>query len=352
MEDTLIGSLIPLLVRSGLITANEAADPAGLTSTILGADGSSRRFVRLETNGKPLCLAVFPASLEMRDLAEARSVWFIGRHLQQQGIPVPILFGRQEEDGVIIFEDLGDIRLHDLVAATDFTDQTATDRLLRSYEETIASLVTMQIDAAKGFDAEWCWDTPCYDRQLMLERESGYFLRAFWQEMLGRTIPEGIEDEFRVIAGQAAEAPASFFMHRDFQSRNIMITDGRIRIIDFQGGRRGPLAYDLASLLTDPYAALPGAVQEHLQNFYLEHLRRRMVYDNRLFARHYSLLALQRNLQIVGAFAFLSQVRGKTFFAGYIRPAVVMLHARLQQPLFSEHTLLRRTVELAVEALN
>lgn len=352
MEDKMIGNLIPLLGQFELIAGHEALAAAGLTTTVLGADGSSRCFVRIEKAGKPLCLAVFPASLEIRDLAEARSAWHIGRHLQQQGIPVPRLYGWNDESGAILFEDLGDTRLYEAVRETDFADLFLRQRLVGLYEETIERLIAMQIDGARGFAEGWCWDTPCYDRQLMLERESGYFLRAFWQDLLGRRLPERIEMDFRAIADQAAEAPAGFFLHRDFQSRNIMIKDERIRFIDFQGGRRGPLAYDLASLLTDPYAALPGAIQEHLLHFYLEQLGRRMTIDAKAFRRHYSLLALQRNLQIVGAFAFLSQVRGKDFFAGYIRPAVAMLHTRLQDPIFRKQTVLRRTVDLAVEALN
>jgi aminoglycoside/choline kinase family phosphotransferase len=225
--------------------------------------------------------------------------------------------------------------------------------VLALYEETIDQLIVMQTEAAIDFDERWCWDTPRYDRQLMLVRESGYFIRSFWQEMLGRPIPDGLEDEFLGIADQAAEAPAGFFLHRDFQSRNLMVKDGQIRIIDFQGGRRGPLAYDLASLLIDPYAALPRALQDQLLHRYLERLGRRMPdIDSRAFLRHYSLLALQRNLQIIGAFAFLSRVRGKVFFADYIRPAVVMLHTRLQEPIFQRQSVLRHMAASALEALD
>ncbi len=352
MDDKLIDSLIPLLRQSGLIAGDEAGE-AGLAATVLGADGSSRKFVRLQRYGQPLCLAVFPARPEGRDLAEAEAAWRIGRHLLHRGVPVPVLYGRQAESGVILFEDLGDTRLHDLAVATDFADLLQAGPVIALYEQTIDQLVFMQTEAAIDFDERWCWDTACYDRQLMLVRESGYFLRSFWQEMLGRPIPEGLEAEFRDIADQAVEAPADFFLHRDFQSRNLMVKDGHIRIIDFQGGRRGPLAYDLASLLTDPYVALPQTLQEQLLHRYLERLARRMMgVDNRVFLRHYALLALQRNLQIIGAFAFLSRVRGKVFFADYIRPAVVMLHRRLQEPVFQKRKILRRTAASALEALD
>lgn len=352
IQDALLADLIPLLGQSGLIIeSGEEGVPSGLAVTGLNADGSSRRFLRVSLNQRPLCLAVFPATTGGRDLAEAHAAWHIGRHLRNKGVPVPALYGQQESSGAILFEDLGDVRLYDLVAATDFTDPHATERLQALYEETIALLLAMQIEAADEFDERWCWDTSSYDRELMVTRESGYFLRSFWQDMLGCQTPDGLEDEFQAIAAQASEAPARYFLHRDFQSRNIMIKEGQIRIIDFQGGRRGPLLYDLASLLTDPYAALPAEMQEHLLHFYMQQLGRRMTFDISEFYRHYSLLALQRNLQIVGAFAFLSRVRGKDFFASYIRPAVIMLANRLQEPIFDNQEILRRTVASALELL-
>jgi hypothetical protein len=317
----------------------------------LAADGSTRQFVRIARNTAPLCLAVFPFSVSDKEMAEAESAWQIGRHLRQKGVPVPDLLAREEASGTILFEDLGDVRLHDLVKATDFSDSRSRDRLLAVYREVIDNLVAMQVEGAVGFDDRWCWDSPRYDRQLMLERESGYFLRAFWCDLLGMDIPAGVEVEFAAIADQAAEAPGGFFLHRDFQCRNIMIKDGRVRFIDYQGGRLGPLGYDLASLLIDPYAALPADCCSRLFEYYSDVLGNRLEFDVDAFRRHYALLALQRNLQIVGAFAFLSRVRGKGFFADYIRPAVGQLHASLQNPLFADAVMLRTLVRTALDML-
>ena len=332
MEDTLLATLIPVLLRHRLVAEGELEL---LSFTPLAADGSTRRFVRIARNAVPLCLAVMPASASDREMAEAAAAWQIGRHLHGRGIPVPDLLAREEESGIILFEDLGDTRLHDLTLATDFSDARARGSLLAVYRQVIDQLVVMQIEGAAGFDERWCWDTPRYDRQLMLERESGYFLRSFWRDMLGMEIPAGVEGEFAAIAELAAAAPCDFFLHRDFQCRNIMIKDGQVRFIDYQGGRWGPLAYDLASMLIDPYATLPEECCSQLFQYYLDLMRNRLETDVDVFRRHYALLALQRNLQIIGAFAFLSQVRGKTFFAGYIRPAVHQLLARLQDPLFA-----------------
>jgi hypothetical protein len=347
-EAQLPADLVSILKDAGLI---EGGQEPGLAVTMLAADGSTRRFARISLHGRPLCLAVFPEVAEGSMLAEAVAAWRIGRHLQRQGVPVPELYGWDERRGLILFEDLGDTRLHDLVQATDFAAPGPRNRLLGMYRQAIDRLVAMQIDGGAGLDDGWCRDAPRYDRQLMLERESGYFLRAFWQDLLALPVPAGIDDEFAAIAGMAAQAPAGFFLHRDFQSRNIMIKDGRIRIIDYQGGRFGPLGYDLASLLIDPYADLPLDFSDHLFHYYLDRLGERMIFDPRDFRRHYSLLALQRNLQIIGAFAFLSRVRGKLFFADYIRPAVEKLRARLQEPIFAGQRILRAMADEAVERI-
>jgi aminoglycoside/choline kinase family phosphotransferase len=349
MKETLLEKLIPILLRHRLLAEGELEL---LSVAPLAADGSTRRFVRVAKNTAPLCLAVMPASTAAREMAEAAAAWQIGRHLQSRGVPVPELLAREEDSGLILFEDLGDTRLHDLVIATDFSDYQARANLLAVYREIIGQLVVMQVEGAVGLDEQWCWDTPRYDRQLMLERESGYFLRAFWSDLLGMDVPVGVEGEFAAIAGHAAEASCDFFLHRDFQCRNIMIKEGRVRFIDYQGGRRGPLGYDLASLLIDPYAALPEDCSSRLFEHYLDVLGNRLKVDVEAFRRHYALLALQRNLQIIGAFAFLSQVRGKTFFAGYIRPAVHQFHAHLQGPLFADMIHLRAMADKAMAMLD
>ena len=348
MKDTLLEKLIPILLRHRLLAEGELDL---LSVAPLAADGSTRRFIRVAKNTAPLCLAVMPASTAAREMAEAAAAWQIGRHLQDRRVPVPDLLGWEEDSGTILFEDLGDTRLHDMVMATDFSEAQARESLLAIYREVVDQLIIMQVEGAVGFDERWCWDTPRYDRQLMLERESGYFLRAFWRDLLGMAVPDGVEGEFAAIAGHAAEAPCDFFLHRDFQCRNIMIKDGRVRFIDYQGGRRGPLAYDLASLLIDPYAALPEDCCSQLFEYSLDVMENRLKLDVGVFRRHYALLALQRNLQIIGAFAFLSQVRGKTFFTGYIRPAVHQFHARLKEPLFADLKIVRAMADTAMVML-
>ncbi len=334
-----------LLVKAGLTTKTGHA----LTITPLAGDGSSRKFWRIVQGDKGLCLAVAPPSKTTQDMAEARAARAIGLHLLRQGIRVPEQYGWSEEHGIILFEDLGDCKLHDYVQKNQEKEEGTATSVGACYKGVVASLAMMQVRGAQGFDPTWCWDTPYYDRTVMLERESGYFLGAFWQDFLGKEEPSGLQEEFVSLADRAAMSPADYFLHRDFQSRNIMLYQGEARCIDFQGGRLGPLGYDLASLLLDPYVSLSSGLQEELLEVYLDTLEGMIPVDRKTFKKEYLLLALQRNLQIVGAFAFLSKQRKKVFFSQFLLPALGSLKILLDRKLFSEMQVLRETVRVAVK---
>lgn len=119
-------------------------------------------------------------------------------------------------------------------------------------------------------------------------------------------------------------------------------------VLLISGGRQGPLGYDLASLLIDPYAALPGIFQEELQELYLDELEKLTVVNRKGFREEYLFLAVQRNLQIIGAFSFLSQQRKKIFFQQFIGPALVSLDKLLGHELFTPFAVLRKTVASAL----
>lgn len=295
--------------------------------TVLVPDGSSRRFFQLRGLDDRHIIAILPPENDERGQAEAKSFDRIGRHLRQSGAPIPEIHAFDPATGLVLCEDLGERRLFEQVA------EQGPLQSLPLYEQAVRRLARMQVRAAEGFDPAWCWDTPHYDRQLMRERESSYFLRACCSDLLGIAFDrQAVEAECARLANEASLAPAGFFLHRDFQCRNIMLTGDTVRFIDFQGGRLGPLAYDLASLLLDPYAAVPQTMQEHLTEVYLHALQDEISYNPEQFRREYLVLALQRNLQILGAFAFLSQVRQKPFFAHYLRPAFASLDTLLAQP--------------------
>jgi hypothetical protein len=312
-------------------------------TTALSGDGSSRRFYRIRGTDSTSLLVVLPpapaagAPSAAVGLAEARSAYRIGSHLYKKGVPVPKILGYEEENGIIIFEDLGDTLLQQAIQRAKDPEWTR-DR----YRAVVDTLVHMQFTGRQGFDPDWCWDTPRYDRELMLTRESGYFLQEFCIRYLDNNrLASGLDEEFQALAGQAARQPADFFLHRDFQSRNLMLHNEELRIVDFQGGRLGPLGYDLASLLIDPYVGLNHQVQDELLSYYIKQVEPFGI-KGQEFAAGYCFLALQRNLQILGAFAYLSQVKGRPFFIQYIRPALVSLQERLANPAAADYPCLRR----------
>jgi N-acetylmuramate 1-kinase len=141
---------------------------------------------------------------------------------------------------------------------------------------------------------------------------------------------EDLAPDFERLLTGALPPGTNYFLHRDFQSRNLFITSGRLRVIDFQGGRLGPLGYDVASLLIDPYVNLSPAWQAELLDYYLDRLKTQLQVDEAAFREQYDHLALCRNLQVLGAYGYLTKVKGKEQFARHIPTAVRSLQRRLQ----------------------
>jgi aminoglycoside/choline kinase family phosphotransferase len=302
--------------------------PEKMSFTVLAGDGSERNFLRV-TGDSGSMIVVLPDSSADHGLAEANSAWLIGRHLQACEVPVPQIYGFDQETGVLLCEDLGEGLLHRLIIEEHWSEEQVS----KIYMEAIDLLVHMQVVGVRGFSANWCWDSPEYDRSLMLARESGYFLESYCRQLLGISdIPAELEPEFVQLADLAASPSTEYFLHRDFQSRNLMIKDNRLRVLDFQGGRRGPLGYDLASLLIDPYVSLPDRIINKLLSRYQEVAAELTGLDMAGFSEGYYWLSLQRNLQILGAFAFLYKEKGKVFFRDYLRPATESLIKILDEP--------------------
>lgn len=312
----------------------------------LCGDGSDRRFVRVPLKDFS-CMAIIPSSRDDHGKVEAAAYCRIGRHLYDKGVAVPEIYACDSDSGIVLCEDLGDTLFHAVIQDASLG---AAD-LFTLYRQIIDALVSFQVAGRDGFDPRFCWDTQRYDRQLMLERESGYFHKAYCRDFLDIHTRSGLSGEFQRLAARAAAEPGDFLLHRDFQSRNVMIKDGRVRIIDFQGARLGPLAYDLASLLIDPYAALDAETQRELLSYYMTAASRFIDIDRTAFLDGYYYIALQRNLQILGAFAFLSRRKGKVFFRQYILPATLTLARRLAAPQGQPFAGLRQVVAEALTRL-
>jgi aminoglycoside/choline kinase family phosphotransferase len=291
----------------------------------LAGDGSDRRFFRLL--GSPTVVLLFHPRPPGGEVNENDSYYQLGRHLRAQGVPVPEIYTYCREEFWMLLEDLGDISLESAIK------RQPQEGLVRHwYRQALGVLAAMQLQGAAGFDPSWCFDTPMVHRPFLWERECGYFVGAFLQGYLKLKISlEDLAPDFeRVLTGALPPGP-NYFLHRDFQSRNLFIKNGRLRVIDFQGGRLGPLGYDLAALLIDPYVNLSPAWQAELLDHYLDLLQDHLEVDREAFREQYYHLALCRNLQILGAFGYLTRVKGKSQFARYIPAALSSLRCRLQE---------------------
>ncbi|MEH0020113.1 MAG: sugar phosphate nucleotidyltransferase [Desulfobacter sp.] len=282
----------------------------------------------------------------------------IGRHLNSAGIAVPKVLGHDRLSGQVALEDLGNIHLADLVlerqALKKNTPKAAHEEdpfILSLYQKTIDALIGFSQKGFQGFNEDWTCQTRTYSKPLILDLECRYFMDAFVNGYLGIDASwTTYEPVFSHIADNALAKGLTGLMHRDMQSRNIMICRDEIRFIDFQSARTGPFQYDLASLLIDPYVTLPDKTQAALLDYAVQRLGLSRT-DEAEFRHSYAFCCLTRNLQILGAFGFLTRVKQKPRFESFIRPALNGLGQRLDamntsalEPLTSFVTRLLRSL--------
>jgi aminoglycoside/choline kinase family phosphotransferase len=298
-----------------------------LLDTLLSSDGSDRRFFKIQWKGKP-ALAIEPSPGDI-GTSETYSYVAIGNHLARAGIPVPKIYDFNKDTGIIVVEYLGDRHLHTEILA--LISRSKWSQVKRFYRQAISLLAKMQVWGCRGFNREWCYDSEYYDSKLAKEREAFYFLRSFVEDLMGCSKTQKLENELTGLALQVDLIDnKEYFLHRDFQSRNILVRNGVLRIIDFQGGRLGPLGYDVAALLLDPYVALPENFWNELLQFYLSELDSLNIdLDKAVFEREFRLLALLRTMQALGAYSYLYLKKGKVFFKPYISPALSNLKTLL-----------------------
>lgn len=338
------------------------ADPPPDITPIPG-DASDRRWFRLSRDGRTAVLADHGIRQSATGQTEADAFVAIGRHLRQRGASVPQILAAEPFAGLVVVEDFGSVHLADRVAQQDRmarTDQMArTDRtdgtrdfgeLAALYERVIDAAVELWARGREGFEPAWTWQTARYDRSVVLA-EGDYFVDAFLRGVCGLPIaPADFREEFRRLAGRIAETGTEGFLHRDLQSRNILIRPGgRPGFIDFQGGRLGPVQYDLAALLNDPYVRLPRKLRERLRDWAAERAGPRLGVSPAAFLRGCGPCALARNLQILGAFGYLSKVKGKTRFAAFISPALETLREILFSGAAGDYPRLAEVVDSLLE---
>jgi len=245
----------------------------------------------------------------------------IGSHLHDRDVCVPRILAHDALAGVVAVQDLGNTHLADVV-----NQMTEPADIIHMYRKVIDRLIVFSKKGADGFDLSWTCQTPYYSKSLILEKECRYFMDSFIHTYLGKNILfDTLADEFHFIADHALAHGMEGLMHRDCQSKNIMIKDGTPFFIDFQAARLGPIQYDLASLLVDPYVMLPEPVQTDLLAYAMDRLHLTSSDSRHRFVQSVDYCTLTRNLQILGAFAYLSRVKKKWWFETHIPAAVASL---------------------------
>jgi len=332
------------------VAAFDAVDKAFRNQKIkrvaLAGDGSDRKWYRL-SSGKSTLVMVDHGIRQNKKIAEADAFVAIGRHLEAAGVRVPKIYLYDTFAGLVFMQDLGDLNLQQVISETAEPSEVIT-----CYQTVIRQLLNMGVAAANNFNPAWTWQTPSYSRELILEKECRYFVEAFLQTYLGLKVRYShLAQEFALLADRALENAANGFMHRDMQSRNIMVNGGRYYFIDFQGGRMGPVQYDLASLLIDPYVDLPDALRLKLFDYAAHNLPPELDISPQQFRQGCVYCALTRNLQILGAFGHLSKNRGKLYFEKYIPAALGTLEKTLSDEVGREFPELKKIVEKTIQTI-
>ncbi len=339
MKDALdlLGELREPLGRLGLSLEDGGRD---CRLEILAGDGSDRQFFRIRQRDLRWVLLHSPPE---RDSAggEDLSYLLIGTHLLSRGVPVPQILWSDLSRGLFVLEDLGDCHVQKLA----LRPMCRPDPL---YAGMLKLLVHLHQRSRAGFRESFCFDTPVYDAAFIYARELEYFRKAFLVGCLNEEIDESdLRADFENLAESAGKFPPSLVFHRDFQSRNVMMIRGTLKIIDFQGMRFGPPTYDLASMLLDPYVSLDERLQRRLVRAYWKMTQN--LWEGRFgdFKASYEAVRLCRNLQVLGAYGFLGLQKGKTQFLKYIPCAWDRLLSWLGGPVKGRYPLLERTVRRA-----
>ncbi len=291
--------------------------------TPLAGDGSNRRIYRVQSGGHSAILAANPLPTDRSHPDENEGFLAVQDFLARRGVRVPALLGADPDAGLVLLEDLGDTRLYDLARPGTWREQAATHRLRDLYRQAIDALALMHASGDPRFDPE-ATPNPVYDSAFIGEWEAAYFHRELVTSHLGRRHDfDDIAAECEQLAREALAAPGNHhFMHRDYQSRNLMVHGEEIVVIDFQGARLGPPEYDLAAVLYDPYVAMPENVREEMIARYLENIAG---HDDRKWRRCFLANAADRLMQALGAYGKLGGRLGRPGFLEYIPQALAHL---------------------------
>jgi NDP-sugar pyrophosphorylase family protein len=284
---------------------------------LIGTGGSDRNYYRVKNDGGSAVLMVCSED----DSDFNRHIEY-SRFFKDSSVAVPELMGITPNKKEALFEDLGDTSLYSWLKFT--RDEETIEKL---YEKTLDIMILLHAAASERVAECPSLKSRVFDYD-HFRWETGYFLEQFVKSVrnLEGKDTSALDKEFDVLA-QKADSFLKGVIHRDFQSQNIMITKGRIpRVIDFQGARMGPPAYDVASILWDPYYRLTDALRERLLEYYISKMegsgsefKKRDLLNSLPYCR------LQRHMQALGAYGFLSEKKGKKYFQKHVPEGIRLL---------------------------
>jgi len=268
--------------------------------------GSGRKIMRLSAKGISAIGILYGGREENVAFLE------FSRHFRRYGLPVPEIFAENLKEGAYLEQDLGDITLFSWLASRRKGDDIPPD-VVDVYRQVIAMLPRFQIEAARDLDYTLCYPRGSFDRQ-SIAWDLNYF-KYYFLRLAGIAFSEqALEDDFNVLTDLLLDAKSDYFLYRDFQSRNIMLRAGQPYFLDYQGGRKGALQYDIASLLYDAKADLPPKLRQYLLDHYLDELGGFIDLKREEFMRHYYAYVYVRILQALGAYGFRGFYERKAHF--------------------------------------
>ena len=284
----------------------------------LPLSGSSRKYFRI-FYGKDSYIGVVHSSYEENLLFINFSV-----HFASKGLHVPKIFAVASDGLSYIQEDLGDTMLLSIIES-ERTDPLLNSSVLSLYKKSLNHLLRFQFTGGEGLDYSHCIPRPVFDRRC-ISWDLNYFKYCFLR-LTGASFSEDLlENDFELLLNHVSSVPADTFMFRDFQSRNIMVKDNDVWFIDYQGGRKGALQYDVASLLYDAIVAIPDIQREELLDYYILELQSWRPVDAAAFRKDYYRFVLIRLLQAMGAFGLRGLYERKQHFIDSIQPGLRGIH--------------------------
>ncbi len=313
------------------------SDPVSVDE--LPSSGSNRRYFRLK--GERSIIGVIGTVAD-----ENEAFIYLSRHFNERGIPVPQVLGVSADRMAYIQEDLGDEVLFNAIEKGRKTCVfSEEERQLLS--ETIRMLPDIQFAGAVGLDFTKCYPVTEFDVRAIMW-DLNYFKYCFLKATGLEFQEDKLEDDFQAMAEVLMRSSSSTFMYRDFQSRNVMLHDGHPWFIDFQGGRKGPFYYDVASFLWQAKANFPDSLRQELIKEYVEALRKYKPVDETYFNEQLRHFVLFRTLQVLGAYGFRGYFEKKPHFMQSVPYAVANLRKLLEKP-YPEYPYLTEVLKQLVD---